>query len=719
MTERKISRNHKSWRLALSLVGVALTIMNNKADDLVGPDDLRQKNQWVQEHLLDSKPKLPFSFVYDKQPSNALLTAWTKKTETKQLDGARTQRTFSWTDPKSGLEVSLVAVDYAEFPVIEWTAYFRNRGKLDTSILENIQPLDTAVPLTENGLPMVLYSKGCGGMDTYSLQKKTMNQLDSFSISNEGGGKTVETVPFFDILMAKRGLIGAVGWPGQWSISISRPTDAAIMVGAGMKKTHLSLHPAEEIRTPQILLLPWVGDYVNGHNMLRRHVLKYHTPQYDGKPVVLPISHGGWGGMKTSTALRLVEQISNEKIGYENFWMDAGWYGTDRKVDEFQVFGNEDWFLYAGNWRVNKVPHPNGLRPISDAAHAKGMTFLLWFEIERAVVGMPLTIEHPEWFIGEVGVNFEGHVDRPFVKYRLLNMGNPQARRYMIDWASEFITTQGIDIFRQDCNFAVSPFWSLADARDRQGMTEIRYVEGLLEFWDELRRRHPHLILDITQRGDLETISRAVDLTRADYPVSPDADPIGNQISTQGLAYWRPHFGTCMQTRPRNTYHFRSAFSPGLSFSLFNAAGTREQVGDFVRADFPFDWLRIMVQQLKRVRPYYYGDYYPLSPCSTKADCAAEASEEGSAAVEWAAWQFNRPEQRDGIVQAFRRNKCEAASKVFRLKGLDPNSQYEITNLDSEGSMTISSKELMENGLTVKIKDKPGAAVIAYERVKR
>ena len=125
------------------------------------------------------------------------------------------------------------------------------------------------------------------------------------------------------------------------------PSNRASDYGSGpeWQITHLSLHPGEEIRTPLILLLPWEGDDINAHNVLRRHVLKYHTPQYDGKPVVLPISHLGWGGMKTSTSLRLIEQITNEKLGFENFWMDAGWYGADRQVDEFQVFGREDWFL--------------------------------------------------------------------------------------------------------------------------------------------------------------------------------------------------------------------------------------------------------------------------------------------------------------------------------------------------------------------------------------
>src|SRR5580704_3164952 len=552
---------------------------NAKAGQVVKPD-----STWLQEHLLNSKSQFPFSFVYGRQSSGALLKAWPETTALRQLDAGRTEHTLVWTDPKTGLQVRLTAVEYAGSPVVEWTQYFRNEGKVDTPILEDVQPLDLSLTLTGSGIPIILYSNGCGGMDTYALHKYRLNQLDRLRLSNEGGGKTVATIPFFDIQMDGGGLIGAVGWPGQWAISMSRPTETAIAVRAGMEKTHLSLHPGEEIRTPQILLLPWKGDAMDAHNILRRHILEYHTPQYDGKPVVLPISHGGWGGMKTTTSLRLLDQITKENIGFENFWMDAGWYGTDRPVEEFQVFGREDWFLYAGDWRVNRVPHPDGtgLKSISDAAHAKGMKFLLWFEPERAVVGTPLTLEHPDWFIGEVTTHFEGNTERPVVKFRMFDFGNPAARKFMIDSMSDLIDKEGIDVYRQDCNFALAPFWTKADASDRQGMTEIRYVEGLLEFWDELRRRHPQLILDVVQRGDLDSISRAVDLSRADYPVSPDADPIGAQISTEGLAYWRPHFGTLLQVRPSDTYHFRSGMAPGLAFALFNVAGYPEQVGHFI-----------------------------------------------------------------------------------------------------------------------------------------
>jgi alpha-galactosidase len=701
--------------LALTILTLGLGTNYVWAADLDDP----AANLWMQEYLLNDKAQLPFSFVYGRESSSALLKAWPRKMHTRQLDDARTEHIVIWTDPKTGLEFRIEAFEFAKSPVVEWTAYFKNDGKVDAPILEYVQALDVSFAITDKGIPTILYSKGCGVMDTYSLQKKPLNQLESFRISNDTGGKTGETIPFFDIQTNGRGLIGALGWPGTWAVNFSRPTEAAIAVSAGMETTHLSLHPGEEIRTAEVLLLPWVGDDADAHNILRRHILKYHTPQYDGKPVVLPVSFTAWGGMKTSTSLRLIDQIAQENIGFENFWMDAGWYGKDRPAEEFQVFGREDWFLYAGNWRVNQVPHPNGgLRPISDAAHAKGMKFLLWFEPERAVVGTPLTVEHPDWFIGEVTTHFEGNTARPLVKFRMFDFGNPAARQYMIDSISELITKQGIDIYRQDCNFALAPFWAQADTVDRQGLTQIRYAEGLLAFWDGLRQRHPQLILDIVQRSDLETISRAVDLSRADYPVAPDADPIGNQVSTEGLAYWRPDFGTIFQIRPRDTYHFRSGFTPGSGFALFNGAGYPNQVGSFIPADFPFDWIRTMVAQLKLARPYYYGDYYPLLPCSENSDCSTDPSKELSAGFEWAAWQFNRPEQGDGMVQAFRRGQSKQTTENLRLRGLDAAATYEVTDLDGRTPSSISGGDLMQQGLPVEIKEKREAVIIIYKRVR-
>jgi len=54
-------------------------------------EEMKMKNQWVQEHLTDAKAKPPFSFVYDGKASEALLAEWPKKVESKKLDKQRSE----------------------------------------------------------------------------------------------------------------------------------------------------------------------------------------------------------------------------------------------------------------------------------------------------------------------------------------------------------------------------------------------------------------------------------------------------------------------------------------------------------------------------------------------------------------------------------------------------------------------------------------------------
>jgi len=66
------------------------------------------------------------------------------------------------------------------------------------------------------------------------------------------------------------------------------------------------------------------------------------------------------------------------------------------------------------------------------------------------------------------------------------------------------------------------------------------------------------------------------------------------------------------------------------------------------------------------------------------------------------------------MIQAFRRDQNNDPRKTFRLMGLDPNAQYEITDLDIQTPRTATGEELMKEGLIVEIGAQPGAAVITY-----
>ena len=103
---------------------------------------------------------------------------------------------------------------------------------------------------------------------------------------------------------------------------------------------------------------------------------------------------------------------------------------------------------------------------------------------------------------------------------RLLNLGNPAGAPWLIDHVDHLLTDQGIDLYRQDFN--INPLrlsGAHTDAADRQGITEIRHVKAYLAYWDELRHRHPDMLIDSCasggRRNDLETLRRAVPLSCA------------------------------------------------------------------------------------------------------------------------------------------------------------------------------------------------------------
>lgn len=56
--------------------------------------------------------------------------------------------------------------------------------------------------------------------------------------------------------------------------------------------------------------------------------------------------------------------------------------------------------------------------------------------------------------------------------------------------------TQG----QPDFNLVALGFWRRNDEPDSQGITEIRHIERLYAMWDDLRARHPGLVIDNQER---------------------------------------------------------------------------------------------------------------------------------------------------------------------------------------------------------------------------
>lgn len=656
--------------------------------------DLRIELEDGREFLLypaDGEPVAsaePLSFLYGGRSSAELLPGWdVRQPVPTSAEGTTTHRIIR-RDPATGLECELELTLYADFPAVEWVGYFHNTGSADSPILADIQALDC------------LWH--CGGAATLHRSLGSQSRVTDFMYQSDplppgqtidmtaGGGRSSNNwLPFFNLQMGDGGAIVALGWTGQWAARFQRRPDGVLHARAGMELTHLKLHPGERIRTPRMLLLFWQGDSLRGHNLLRQFILRHHRPTVDGRPAEAPLSCPTWGGMRSKPHMERIDACRSQKLAYDYYWIDAGWYGPPDSYSPDEHKG--DWWKHVGNWSINPAAHPQGLRPIADAVHAAGMRFLLWFEPERAISGTPLPVEHPDWFLGERRPN--GNL--------LLDLGNGQARQWMTDFICGFIEANGVDCYRQDFNFDPLPYWRANDSLDRQGMTEIRHIEGLYAYWDELRRRYPHLLIDNCASGgrriDLETVSRAIPLWRSDVQCSPNFDPTAGQVHTHGLSYWVPLSATGTHMKPLDTYNFRSALSAGVDFSLFGYEYNP------VDPKYPYDWHRKMIADYLRARPFYTGDYYPLTHGTPYAE-------------DWDIYQMHRGDLEKGFVAAFRREGSPFSAGRFRLHGLDESLVYEVEDADDGAIGRMTGKELAQQGLPITMGDPRQAKLFFYRK---
>ena len=634
------------------------------------------KELWIGDLPLLSSPapSPPFSFQYGGADSAAFLSSCSLKTDPRELDEHRTERTLAWTDPKTGLEVRSVTVEYKNFPTVEWTLYFKNTGKADTPILSNIQALNVLLPRGNAGLPVLHYFDGgyCAPQAYKPLEMVFSKENHQLSITPGGRGSD-RYLPYFNLEYDTGGMIVAIGWPGQWKFETLEDKNNQQRVMAGQEVTRFLLHPGEEVRSPLIALQFWRGgDWIDAQNVWRRWMIAHNMPTRDGKPLKPQLagcsSHlfNEMLNANEENQILFVTRHVSEGLKLDYWWMDAGWYPNDG-----------GWWT-TGTWEVDAKRFPRGLRAISDVAHEKGVKIIVWFEPERVTKNTWLWDKHPDWLLGRDA------------NCRLLNMGNPDAWKWLVDHVDRKLTEQGIDLYRQDYNINPLGIWRENDSKDRQGLTEIRYNEGYLAYWDELRRRHPGMLIDSCssggRRNDLETLRRSVPLLRSD----DIGVPVNEQCHTYGFAFWVPYWGTGSGTTP---YQFRSCM------------GWHMTIGpDARRKDEDYKEAVRLTTQWREAAENYLGDYYPLTEYTFSEHV-------------WMGLQFNRPELSEGMVLAYRRAQSAEKERLLRLRGLDPAARYEFRDVDTGKTTQYGGAELMKQGLPLELLQAPQAALITYKRV--
>ncbi|MBR4941383.1 MAG: alpha-galactosidase, partial [Clostridia bacterium] len=518
-----------------------------------------------------------------------------------------------------------------------------------------------------------------------SFMPKNIDLTESYTEQPLGGRSSGTTgFPYFDLSWNGGAAVFGIGWTGQWKKDIC-VDENGVSVAVGTADCDFYLRPNEAVRLPSVLIVTG-RDVEETRREFRNTVRSDFSPKTRlGDKFKLPLAiqcfdryfqalgedspDGKWateaGQIKTIDAATKLEHI-------DTLWLDAAWF--------YRGFPHG-----VGNFRFSPG-FPNGLKPVSDYAHSKGMKFLVWFEPERVYEGSDLYPQTDKLLT----------ID-PEDPTRLYNLSDPAARRWLTDTLIAMIRDNGIDIYRQDFNTDPLPFWRANDEEGRRGIVEMKYVEGLYLMWDEILGTFPDLWIDNCCSGgrrlDLEMSVRSVTLWRSDTGCFPETAErrvtVWNHNQILGLAQYLPYHDCAVWDIDRYTVRSTATHGMAANFHIFDP-------------EFDFEKAKNSLKEVDEMRRYWDGDFYPLTEATLDETV-------------WSAYQLSLGEE--GAVYAFRREFSDISAQTYPLSAIDENRNYAVIIVNEdllEECLTVSGKELSE-GLTLNIPKAKNSLIMKYK----
>ncbi len=652
--------------------------------------------EWFYEKL---ESDTLFSVYVGEEDIEALKKRFVKdvKSET-NADGHETV-TATYVDDTTKMKFTLEAILYKDFPTVDyvmWAEYTGTEGY--SAPLSQFNVLDSSYEIApDKGYKLHTATGSYADIEDFMTLEQELPRNNTWytygpgfnyktGVINPNGRSTDRGWPYFDIIGKDCGLMLAIGWTGQWEATFNNGKVGEISMKVYQRGLDTVLFPGEKVRSPRIVLSYFDGDAEYGHNVLRKLIVEHYTPENDDENrFVSPICVNFWGGRTASYVKKVTKLYADAGITYDATWFDAGWYADYPNNGEDATTAGSDWHTKLGWYTVNKKLFPTGnFKDVSDVFHEAGTKFLLWYMIEdgRDDVSDKLVFGRDAYYSAVT----EGH-------RIVLRLCDDEVLEMVLDLFREKMDNEGVDWIRVDNWRSEWVYWVQNDKEDsakivegdetlRQGMTENKHVLNYYKLWDTLYAEYPDFMLDNCASGgrrlDIEMASRGVPLWRTDYQTQ---DLEAMQAQTQWLSYWLPFSSTgVVSPSGVSRYQLRSLYSSSQCLSS-NVNKTS------------MDSMAKLVDELKHVRPYWYGSYYQILEPNYGHDA-------------WNAYELFREDWQKGIMVVARHSNAALETMKVNFKGLEPDRTYLVHDIDdseNENDFTMTGKELMEEGMTVNI----------------
>ncbi|MBB3867136.1 alpha-galactosidase [Parageobacillus toebii NBRC 107807] len=428
------------------------------------------------------------------------------------------------------------------------------------------------------------------------------------------------------------------------------------------------LEPGESFQTPEVVMV-YSDKGLNGMSQTYHQLYRTRLARgvYRDRERLILINNweATYFDFNEEKILRLAKTAA--ELGIELFVLDDGWFGK-RDNDRSSL----------GDWFVNKQKLPNGLEGLAKNINQMGMQFGLWMEPEMVSVDSELYRNHPDWCL---------HVpNRPRSEGRnqlVLDYSRKEVCDYIIQVVSDVLASAPISYVKWDMNRHMTEIGSAALPPERQRETVHRYMLGLYRVMEEITSRFPHILFESCSGGG----------GRFDPGMLYYMPQTWTSDNTDAVSRLKIQYGTSL-VYPISAMGAHVSAVPNHQVHRITSLEMRGHVAMSGNFGYELDLTKLSEEEKAIVKQQvaFYKDIRRLVQFGTfyRILSPFEGNE--------TAWMFVAEDKSEAFVAYFRvLAEANAPLSFLRLKGLDPNKDYEITG----SGEVYGGDELMYVGLNV------------------
>lgn len=442
-----------------------------------------------------------------------------------------------------------------------------------------------------------------------------------------------------------------------------------IVMGIHPKHFSWQMKPGESFTAPEVVLA-YSGRGLTHlthlyHNVYRENLCKSPYAKRE-RPILINSWEAAYFDFDEEKLLGIARSAVD--MGIELFVLDDGWFGN-RNNDSAAL----------GDWDVNRLKLPKGLKGLSEEIHEMGLKFGLWIEPEMVSEDSGLYRKHPDWCLQMP----RRHPSRG--RYQLvLDLSRKDVRDFIVTSINGVLGSARIEYVKWDMNRFITDAWSAIAEKEKQGEIYHRYILGLYDIMNRIILTHPEILFCGCSGGG-GRFDPGMLYYQPQIWCSDNTDAVCRLKIQYGTTFVYPvssmesHVSVCPNHQTGRTVPMKTrgvaAMDGILGYELDSTKMTQEEK-------------QICQEQIQSYKKDFAliaeGDYYRLTNPYTFS--------------EYTAWEHVSRNQKEALISlVIMEKESNDAQRCVRAKGLNPKMYYRVEEMEGH----FSGQVLMSAGLPI------------------